>query len=83
MKGKDKVLSVRLENDVYEKFKEFCQERDLPASLLARHIIKDWIKQQESAKKARLTYKEADNNDRHGIQREPAKKLSKAGKFKC
>lgn len=51
MKGKDKVLSVRLENDVYEKFKEFCQERDLPASLLARHIIKDWIKQQESAKK--------------------------------
>jgi len=51
MKGKDKVLSVRLENDVYEKFKEFCQERDLPASLLASHIIKDWIKQQESAKK--------------------------------
>jgi len=33
MKGKDKVLSVRLENDGYEKLKEFCQERDLPASL--------------------------------------------------
>lgn len=51
MKGKGKVLSVRLEDDVYDKFKKICQERDLPASLLARHIIKDWIKQQESAKK--------------------------------
>jgi len=49
--GKGKVLSVRLEDDVYAKFKKICQERDLPASLLARHIIKDWVKQQESVKK--------------------------------
>lgn len=49
MKGKSKVLSVRLESDEYDKFKKLCQELDLPASLLARHLIKNWIKQQEES----------------------------------
>jgi predicted transcriptional regulator len=56
MERKGKVLSVRLPDDIYDKFKKICEEQDLPASLLARHIIRDWIKQQE--------HKEVDSNDR-------------------
>jgi len=37
MGAKDKVLSVRLEKEVYDKFKALCEEKDLPVSLVARH----------------------------------------------
>lgn len=59
VKNKEKVLSVRLSDDVYDKFKKICQEKDLPASLLARHIIKDWIKQHESTEKQDQCIKKA------------------------
>jgi len=50
MGAKNKVLSVRLEKEVYDKFKKICQEKDLPASLLARQVLNDWVRKQSSIK---------------------------------
>jgi len=50
MGAKNKVLSVRLEKEVYDKFKKICQEKDLPASLVARQVLKDWVRKQSSIK---------------------------------
>lgn len=50
MGAKDKVLSVNLEKEVYDKFKKICQEKDLPASLVARQALKDWVREQSSVK---------------------------------
>jgi len=33
---KDKVLIVRLEKEIYDKFKKICQEKGLPLSLVGR-----------------------------------------------
>ena len=52
MGAKNKVLSVRLEKEVYDKFKKICQEKDLPASLVARQVLKDWVRKQSSIKSA-------------------------------
>lgn len=52
MGTKNKVLSVRLEKEVYDKFKKICQEKDLPASLVARQVLKDWVRKQSSIKSA-------------------------------
>lgn len=50
MGAKNKVLSVRLEKEVYDTFKKICQEKDLPASLLARQVLNDWVRKQSSIK---------------------------------
>lgn len=50
MGAKNKVLSVRLEKEVYDKFKKICQEKDLPASLVARQVLNDWVRKQSSIK---------------------------------
>ena len=50
MGAKEKVLSVRLEKEVYDRFKKIRQEKDLPASLVARQVLKDWVRKQSSIK---------------------------------
>ncbi|HQE49892.1 MAG TPA: hypothetical protein PKV93_11165 [Fervidobacterium sp.] len=52
MGAKEKVLSVRLEKEVYDRFKKIRQEKDLPASLVARQVLKDWVRKQSSIKSA-------------------------------
>jgi len=51
MGAKDKVLSVRLEKEVYDKFKALCEEKDLPVSLVVRQVLKEWLQRQVEPKK--------------------------------
>lgn len=53
MNTKNRIISVRLEKEMYEQLKALCKEKDLPISLVLRHMIKDWLQKRAELEKGR------------------------------
>jgi len=51
MSTKNKIISIRLEAEVYEQLKVLCEAQDLPVSLVVRQVLKEWLQRQAELKK--------------------------------